>query len=337
MGMAQPLFPKFFAEGVRAAKRITSEIKNRKGVPIGIVDVIPILGLYPASNPPSQYTFTRAGDDPVPLYAVDGDEVPINLITSSYYNGTTTTYLDLNGNKLQELVIAHNAWMQQFSSVFTGLTQLGAEKGINALNVADVSMATVFRYNPSIDATGSPSSENTTKTGLVNPRKKAMAKGLSKKELRVGSTRSLLKGVHAAPVGNTYMDDVGVTMYTGNQPFLAASWKYKQLIPCACFYATNSSGQGSIGEYQVQMMEPFCVPVSSFVTTIFSSIPNKDAYPTVINKGYCAATLDIKNTKGTGQSEVERDLDELGKMGRGGFLVSLANTFAHVVEDLVGF
>lgn len=117
------------------------------------------------------------------------------------------------------------------------------------------------------------------------------------------------------PVINPYTRLQGMTHFFGNQPMLAATWKYKQLIVSPIFWVSIEAYDGTAAEYQVQQMEPFSLPVCSFPALQ----TNDNPFITIFDKNYRAALLDIKSSKSDAQTEMQRDMDALGSMGRGGF------------------
>ncbi len=360
----QPLFPQFFVESVRACRRILADIMSPKGDKTGTIDIIPILGAYQASAGRGQWTVNG-----VNFFQEPDGEVPIDIWSCTAVDGPTTLYVDLNGQTMSAMVTQHNLWISQLTAVLTGLSTLGAEKGISALTIADTTTFTEFvsagvvevttkvgnpamkltsdgkggivkvekvvapepKKNPASPVGPSPSTTitTTTKRGKV-----VLTRKSSKEPRSIGKRiKASTLSIGGVPVTDPYTRLQGMTHYLGNQPMLAATWKYKQLIVSPIFWVGTEAFDGSIAEYQVQQMEPFSLPVSSF--PLYQSTP--DAFTTIFDKNFRAGLLDVKSSKSDSQTEMQIDMNALSELGRGGFFTDIAQGLAKTIGELTGW
>lgn len=341
----EPLFPQFFVEGARAAKRITAELKGPQGTKGGIIDIIPILGSYYggyATNPTSQWTWVNQQDGTAnPFFADPAGELPIDMWNAYYFDGTNTSYLDLNGNAYNVLVQLHNKWISGYTNVFTGLSTIGSERGLSILSASDITSITLLTQSGS-----EASAQGTTPTPVQGKGQQKTIPTLNvtkaSKRVSVKAPKHLglqlkMKIATNFPNAPNYTASQGITHYTSNLPPLSIAWKYKQQVICPVYWVGEEAFDGTLAEYQVQQMEPHYVALASTSEGPYDSNSDPLFFTTIFDKNYKAGLLDVKSPTGESLSEMERDLNELGKHGRGGFFTDLACTIAKGIGELTGW
>lgn len=301
----QPLFPKFFTESVRAVSRYQFTPKGSSGE----IDYIPVLALPAEASGITNYSVSVEENVYDVFGAVDGDPV-INLIDASTTQGNNSYYLDFNGTQLTYQIAEWNKWIKTLTFL-TGLSTLGTEDGITALNL---------NAYTAHQRTQIPETQVATVPTAPGKSRRASVKG----PLIIGKPPRKVAGIKQVnPTGADYFKDVGTTSFTSNVPFTSAIWKYAQHMTLPCYWTEAQVDEGSLGLYQANAIEPYNIS-TSLVNAVYSV--DTEVYPVVYNQHLSSALLDIRPAINSGKSEMEVDLDALGAMGRGGFFTDLAAT-----------
>jgi hypothetical protein len=323
-----PLFPKFFAESVRACSRFLyspSRKDGKKGDPGHgrVIDFVPVLSRPSDYAPVPNYTFMTP-EGAQTLFTVKPLQLPINMVDCSVQDGQNTYYLDLNGQTLQSNIAEWNTWLKQRIAL-TGLTSLGTEQGISALN-ANI-YTTQDRLLEPAPVAGASAALLKKKPSLKGPK-------------MIGSLPKRYGAVGVEPGGPDYLQDTLLLSVTSQLPFTSAIWKYAQHMTLPSFIVTAAEGSGSLPLYQTNMIEPYNLPLAGLVPE--GAIDFFAAPAQVSSYTHClaSANLDIRPPLNNGKSEMEVDMDSLAESGRGGIFCDIAAALsdafgAHGVSQVI--
>lgn len=313
------LLPLFLAENIRACGRKQIRLGSRDH---SVIDYVPILARPSELPEPDNYNYTTTGGTAL-VYSVDPTEVPINIIDLSWTSGGGTAYITTEGNHLLNLCTVWNDWIKGLSSYLINLVDPGLEGGINALSTVLTTLQQ--RYIP----------PNLAPPEVVNAR--LLSKQVSKKKI-VGTDpeefmRKHLKvsPVNVSPGAGDYFANLYPTqLTTTNQP-LEPLMKYTKVMiaPAAISSGSQPVEAATPAAQQVFRIEPYRIPMSSLPNI---SGADSAGTQTALSRHLQMAQLDVKSSLAA-QSEVETDLEEAAKSGRGGFFSNLAGMFA---EDVIG-
>jgi len=308
----QPLFPKFFAESIRATSRVEILLRDSINGKL-LLDVLPVLVRPPEYAMPTNYTWT-VGENTAPVFSTAppaSPETPINMIDASAVIGNDTYYLNLNGAQLSSIISNWNVWIKSLSCL-TGLTVLGTERGITALNTNTYTQIcrSIFE-DPQVNA-------NTPAT--VVKKVKPMKPG---KKI-FGTPLRRVSAVGGGPSGLDYFKDVGVQAMTSNSPVIAPLFKYLSKMTLPISWSIADILDGSQAFYQTNQIEPYSISMTNAYSTFVLNSDTSVAYPSAYEKHLSSAALDIRPFADMQKSEVEVELDTLAAEGRGGFLTSIA-------------
>lgn len=329
------LVPTVFAENVRAAYRITADVGSRNPRRKGkasTIDFIPILA-RPDPTVISQlgnFTYLDRDGNAQSVFSTDA-YTNINLIDCSVVQGNDKVFLSIGGRNLADAIDAWNGWIKEnLSANLTGLVELGKDKGIALL--ATVLNTTLCRTEFRTDIAPPPPNPV-----AISPTSNSAAKSLSKapsnSKLRVGKSVAERLGVRAGmgqvvPIGTSDQYGFVCPKYlTSNQPITAPAWKY-----LSTFVQPMTIGQlGLNSENTLQFQQVFqCEPYSIAYSNTAQDTTANGAYVSLQQQAEIAAKMDIK-TNLAAESEVEIELSQMAKEGRGGLFTGLARMFGNAI------
>lgn len=334
-----PLFPLFFAENVRACGRIRSHLKNKVKDGKAVLDIVPLLCVPPTMTLPQNYVY---GVESVAIFQGDTTgQVAISLLDCSATTGQSTSYLDLNGPVLSRVINEWNRFMSSMSTCFSSLVPLGGEKGISLLNCNVYTLRS--QYTPTVTVQSAPtpiSSKNkegqvvvTTLAKGSNIATPPLARQVSTKKIEYGLIRPKHTFGTPAPFpeGTSYFETTMCKAYYLNQAVPGAVWKYRSRMVCPTSLVTSESLGASDNLYQSLHCEPFSIPCNNFTTKFqLDDAADGDA-ESMFQRSISAAMLDVKNPQASSQNEIESELEQLGKAGRGGFFTNLAAQIGNAI------
>jgi hypothetical protein len=340
--------PRFFVEMVRCAKRLTSVLRNRFNTEDknSVIDLVPVL-CRPGEIPQlGQYTWNVE----TPVFKVNAEEIPVDLIECSINDASVTKFLNLNGTEIGRLAEAHNDWVSKVTNAATSMLDLASiESGIPALNCNVVTNHLNYIFNVT-SVTSAPTEETKGKQsqprvplhrgryGVRQP-KAIMSSKLERKQ----SQKNLKKGitvkrkVGAFPdVGSNYFQiNTGVVKCTGMLPFYAPLWKYQQAMVKPLFWVVAQSGPGSSLQYQTVQVQPHSLPIA-MTNPIFTVEVGDSTMPSLFDQHLMAANLDVRAVLTQSESEMEVDFKRFQEQGEGGFFSSLGKAIGGFVDGALG-
>lgn len=307
-----PLFPKFFTESVRACNRLVFMARGNYNNQAGgkLIDFVPVLCRPVDYQLPLNYTFQDNGQPRRVFADPPQAEVPINLIDCSVQVGQDTYYLDLNGQTMQSNIAEWNSWIKKRIAL-TGLSTLGSEMGISALN------ANIYTSHDRTFGEFLATNRATTATTI------AKRNSMKRAPKVIGSAPKRYGSANVDPEGPDYLKDVSVTSVSSQIPFTAAIWKYAQHLTLPSFFVSGNVGSGSYSLYATNYIQPYNLPLAGAIPDDTNTI-GPGALVTVYNHNLASAALDIRPPLNDGKSEMEVDMDTLAAQGRGGLFTDIA-------------
>jgi len=271
------------------------------------LDVVPILGRYEEETQLANYVTAQG----VPVYSTIPTEIDIDLIDMSATVSGNPLYVDANGSRLAGLTELFNAWITSLSTFLSPLTYHGDELGVSALS-------TVF----------------STVHGLPIPIQdvsalaaKKLTKKPSKANIGAGSPTAHRVGVSVVPSTADYFQDWAVASVTSTYKYLTSIYKFHKIFILPTSYLRVGSVE-NIEQEQVNQVEPFRLNLETV-----SNTENLDFTGTSYFQRHLAmAEADVR-TELAQPSEMQVELDQLTKLGRGGFFTDIAGMIG---GDLLG-
>lgn len=311
------LLPLLLAENIRAAcrKMVHPGPKGKS-----VIDYIPVLSRPSVFTEPGNYSYTTPSGT-ADVYATIPGETPINIIDLSWISGGNKRYITTEGETLTVLCTTWNAWIKTLASNLTPLVDPGSEKG---LNVFGNILTTVHqRYVPSVP----PINVAVAAGGMTRQASKKKFIGLDPemfKSPKVGTAAP-------SPSSPSYFQETYPYLITTTNTPLDPVMKYSKLLiaPAMISDGGQTYGAASIGANQVWRIEPYKISLTSLPT---GQSTNATSQTQALTRHLEMAQFDIRSALQP-ISEIEGDLEELSRAGRGGFFTSIAGMFA---EDVLG-
>jgi len=311
------LLPLFLAENIRACGRKQVRLKSK----ISSIDYLPILARPTNLPEPGNYNYV-AGPDTLLVYREDPAEIPINIVDLSYVSGGSTAYITSEGDYIIKICSIWNNWIKELSSYLTNLVDPGVEGGINALSTVLTTLQQRYIPSPPI---------------LPEVSNARLLKQASKKKVLGSDPEEFLRRhlkvnpVSVAPGAGDYFNEVyPAQITTTNQP-LEPLMKYTKVMiaPAVISDGAQPIESATPSALQIFRIEPYRIPMSSLSNVSgASSVGTQTAF----SRHLQMAQLDVKSSLAA-TSELQNDLEEAAKQGRGGFFSSIAGMFA---EDVLG-
>lgn len=312
------LLPLFLAENIRACGRKQIHLGSKQH---SVIDYVPILA-RPADLPePGNYNYNTATGTAL-VYEVDPTEVPINIIDLSWNNGGTTAYITTEGEHLLAICGVWNDWVKNLSSYLINLVDPGLEGGIDALS-------TVFTTLQQRYIAPQPVPPEVANAKILKQVSKKKIFGTDPEEFKKKHLK--VSPVSVAPGAGDYFANLYPTqLTTTNQP-LEPLMKYTKVMiaPAAISTGAQPVDAATPAAQQIFRIEPYRIPMSSLPSV---SGADSAGTQTALSRHLQMAQLDVKSSLAA-NSEVQMDLEEAAKRGRGGFFSNLAGMFA---EDVIG-
>jgi len=312
------LLPLFLAENIRACGRKQIHLGSKQH---SVIDYVPVLA-RPADLPePGNYNYVSTGGSAL-IYEVDPTEVPVNIIDLSWNNGGTVAYITTEGEHLLTLCGVWNDWIKNLSSYLINLVDPGLEGGINALST----VFTTLQQRHIIAQAALPEVAN---ARLLKQMSKKKLFGTDPEEFKKKHLK--VSPVSVAPGAGDYFAELYPTqLTTTNQP-LEPLMKYTKVMiaPAAISAGSQPVDAATPAAQQIFRIEPYRVPMSSLPNI---SGADSAGTQTALSRHLQMAQLDVKSALAA-PSELQADLEEAAKSGRGGFFSNLAGMFA---EDVIG-
>lgn len=301
--------PQLLAENIRACDRRLTYLKNNDHQS----DIVPILGRAPSLTQLGNYQTTSGN-----LVYVDiPGEAFINIIDLSSNTQNGLVYLDANGGYIQGLAEKWNEWITSLGSALSPLTNHAEEDGIRALSTV-VNTLHITKALPSPDNL------------LVNG-----AKGLTKRNSvvslgkKIDVTRKV--GVSATPVDpNCWTLSHAPVAFTSTYAPQTPVYKYLKLMILPSVILFGDHADDNIDLQQINQIEPFRI---NEATT--SDVYQTTSGTTLFERHSMFAEQEVR-TNLAPSTEFQTELDQLTKMGRGGFFTDLAGMIAGDVLQIPG-
>lgn len=330
------LLPQLLAENIRALKRSTSTLNNQVGGDL-VLDMIPVLGRPPGLAQLGNYRNSFGVD----IFAVDPAEIPMNLIDCSVVQGGVTSYLSPSGKGLAILIEAWNSWIKSLEGALLPLVNLSTSPGISVLG--SLIYTNHYRYAPNnLEQLAPAPSSTSDKKEIVAVSDKARSPPpypkdsalpfKNKKNTAVGSDLTKLRaGTPGPSPGSSYFGNTALSSTTAQLGFSSPLLKYvgAWILPCSFTDAPNRQSGMSI--WQSNNVEPFSL-ASSAVYTSSQVTSTQNQFPTMFDRHLQLALMNVRSYNATSPSEIQIELDDLARKGRGGWLGNLAG----VILDGVG-
>jgi hypothetical protein len=308
----EPLYPRMFAESIRA---ISLRIIKLRGRNKSHVTFVPILARHPTVPQMGQFQY-QVGSSFLNLYEENRTSVDVDLIDMSVPNTTPTQYITPNVTQITELVTSWNAWIRSLSPYLSALTSLGSEAGIAVLDTVYCTQHLTV-YPPVPQIVTSPAVQVPT---MQRKSSKEIFRGEKLERKKLGEPRP------APQTGGEFYSDVGLESITSLNPILKPLLKYFAVMVKPSYTATIANIQESnVTFQQVLQIEPFTLPQS-----LYSQFNNISTKATLSSQFLAAATYDVRQLL-SAPSEMEIDFDELQKKGDGGFFTSLAGNLGQAL------
>jgi len=311
-GFTEPVYPRLFAETIRAIDRKVIKLRGKQNVTF-----VPVLA-RPSDVPQMgnfQY-YTPAGEgEYLPVYESTRTSVDISLIDMSYPDVMPKQYITPNSTQLTELVTSWNSWIRSLQPFLTALTSLGNESGIAALNTVFCTQHIV--YIPPSPAPTNPNARDAL-ANVPKARRKSLqlAEG-QKLERKLGQDPRPVPGGTAEYYATNRLESI-----TSTTPILRPVMKYFSVMVKPSYIAnTGSVNEASVPFQQTLQVEPFAIP-QSYTAEGFQTNSSETKSP-ILGQFVAAATYDTRQLLAQ-PSEVEIDLDQMQKDGNGGFFTNLA-------------
>jgi len=332
-GMRLPLF---LVESIRAAKRRVI-IPNRKW-PNYQLDHVPVLA-RPANLPQlGNYSYT-VGEDTHNVYAINPLQQDFRLIDLvAFPPNSGAVYFTATGRPLTTLLDEWNRYISQIENALAGTAHLGTEQGIRALWSNPVTSMNKLIGGGDLIVTGRNSN------GIASPPVKKQLrpekaptttvkdekKPVKKERVNIGQPTVSLNSVSVNPEVGIYQVQAR-TASAASVSFLSSVWKYSRLVPTA-YVCDFLQLEEYLSRLQTNYGEGFRYNFGQ--DSKYNVLGNDEELTTisVFSAHEEAADLCVRSPLGGG-SEVEAELMELAKTGRGGFFTNIAGFLA---EDVFG-
>jgi len=318
--------PTFLAENIRAMSKISTKVSKKQQFQNSILTWLPILSRPPSQPLNTNYTWGSG----TPLYVVDGNEIPINLIDCSTTLAQATVYVDLTRTEMDMVLSDWNTWISGLSSVLSPLVSITSEDGIRAINCNLYTNIQETIPGPPPPVPPAPLTKRNSKESI-------------EKKL-IGSVPHYVRSTATVSVGDSYFVTVGERKITNLPGFNKNLDQVMDNFILPVNFSDDTRDDSSTQGYQSFMVEPASKPRS---TAGGVGTPGNYALsiPNASERHMRAAAIDIKPATAGGQNnEIIASFQELSKNGRGGFLSSalagLANMFlpgsGAVVSSVLG-
>jgi hypothetical protein len=324
---AGPEVPRFFAEMVKGARRLTADVSRGKTGRI-TMDWIPILSRPPSWGQGVNYTY-GTGENVNLVYLVPPvAEVPMNLVDCSVVSGNQTLYLNLNGTELTTVIGLHNEWMAYHQPFMTGLTKLTSSAGsplFSSVIQTRIVRAVQPIPPPEVQETTSVKGQVQPSSSLSGPK---MVKRDSKSQMKGYSVAGKrIRQVNPVPGETGQFLVAGAEILNTNVPVDAELEKYRTIIVSPVVTTNDRNFSADSGYLRALYGEGISIP---YTNSKDESFGGNDALniPTLYTLHQQAADLDLKNISNSARSEIEVLLDSLDEQGHGGFLAGLGKALA---------
>jgi len=336
-GMRLPLF---LTEAIRAAQRRV--IIPKRNWPNYQVDHVPVLA-RPANLPQlGNYTY-NVGATTYDVYSVNVNQQDFRLVDLvAFPPNQGAVYFAATGSALTTLLTEWNKFITQIENALAGTAHLGTEQGIRALWSNPVTqMNKLLNAGALIVTTGRNAN------GVASPPPRKVPKAIpgstpttalpakedkkpKKERVNIGLPTIAAVDVSIVPEVPVYTEQAR-TAVAASVPFLSSVWKYSRLVPAA-YIGDTLQLEEYLSRLQTSYGEGFRYNFGQDSKFNFSGTDEELTTISVFSAHDEAADLCVRSPLGGG-SEIEAELMELAKEGRGGFFTNIAGFLA---EDVFG-
>lgn len=332
-GMRLPLF---LTEAIRAAKRRV--IIPKRDWPNYQVDHVPVLARPANLAQLGNYSYTVDANT-YQVYAVNPLQQDFRLIDLvAFPPNSGATYFSATGKPLTTMLDEWNRYITQIENALAGTAHIGTEQGIRALwsnpvtqinKLLDFGSVVVTSGRNSNGVSSPPPRKLPKVTGPV-PSTKDEKKPPKKERVMIGTPTITAANVSATPEVEIYQSQAR-TATVASVSFLSSVWKYSRLVP-APYIADLLSLEEYLSRLQTSYGEGFRYNFGQ--DSKYNLLGNDEEIMSisVYSAHEEAADLCVRSPLGGG-SEIEAELMELSKSGRGGFFTNIAGFLA---EDVFG-
>jgi hypothetical protein len=335
-GMRLPLF---LTEAIRAARRRV--IIPKRDWPNYQIDHVPVLG-RPANLPQlGNYSYT-VGTNTFLTYAVNPSQQDFRLVDLvAFPPNSGATYFTATGRPYMTMLEEWNKYITQIENALAGTAHLGTEQGIRALwSNPTTQMNKLLDFGSLIVTSGrnsngvsSPPPKRVPKTtgpvpGVGVPKEEK--KPPKREQIKIGTPTITADHVSIVPDVGLYTSQAR-TATVSSVPILSSVWKYSRLVPSP-YVADTLQLEEYLSRLQTNYGEGFRYNYGQ--DSKYNILGNDEEVTTisVFSAHEEAADLCVRSPIGGG-SEIEAELMELAKTGRGGFFTNIAGFLA---EDVFG-